>query len=416
MQKIFLTIPHNMMLLMYLIRQGSLWTILKLFVRYRLSGHRHQPVSLEKALRSVRKKIIRPKILVHEPIDIVIPVYNGFMYFEKLFDSLFRNTNLPFRLIIVEDCSSDPQVLSFLQTIKADNPDKTLLIQNTTNRGFAESVNIGVQQTKNHFVILNTDVEIPPNWLSRLMAPIFSGNRIASTTPFSNAADIYSFPEFPQNNPIFEDIDVAALDAFFQHVRTGGSGIEIPTGMGFCMGFNRNTVNQIGMFDQKTFGLGYCEENDWCMRAKKAGFQNILVPNLFVYHKQGASFDDQKKKQLLQKNYWRLVQRHKEYLPAIYGFTAMDPLIHIREIMILIISANSGSSPKSIELFTDPNTGKQRLRYSFKQYEFVFTFEERSTLKELFSWIPLEKVNFQIMDGFPNQEEIEKIMTPSYRA
>lgn len=393
-----------MMLLMYLIRQGSLWTILKLFVRYRLSGYRHQPVSLEKALRSIQKKIISPKIPVHEPIDIIIPVYNGFTYLEKLFDSLFRNTDLPFRLIMVEDCSSDPQVLPFLQAIKADNPDKTLLIQNTTNRGFAESVNIGVQQTKNHFVILNTDVEVPPNWLRRLMAPIFSGNHIASTTPFSNAADIYSFPEFPQNNPIFEGLDVAALDAFFQHVRTDDeSGIEIPTGMGFCMGFNRNTVNQIGMFDQKTFGLGYCEENDWCMRAKKAGFQNILVPNLFVYHKQGASFEDKKKKQLLQKNYWRLVQRHKEYLPAIYEFTVMDPLRHIREIMILIISANSGSAPKRTELFIHAKKSERRLKYIFKQHQLVFAIDRLPSLEELFSWIPVDKINFQTMKGFyPN--------------
>ena len=35
---------------------------------------------------------------------------------------------------------------------------------------------------------------------------------------------------------------------------------------------------------------GYGEENDWSMRARQIGYKNIIVPNLFVYHKHGGSF------------------------------------------------------------------------------------------------------------------------------
>ena len=409
------SIPHSMMLLAFLIRQGTFWKIIKLFARYHLSGYQKRPVSLERGLQSIRSnKNTPPEINIQKPIDIVIPVYNGYIYLANLFDSIFRNTDLSFRLIIVEDCSSDPLVLPFLQKIHADHPDSILLIQNRTNSGFAESVNIGVRHTSGHFVILNTDVEVPPNWLSRLMAPIFSGNRIASTTPFSNAADILSFPEFPGKNPIFAGLCLTELDEYFQYVKSGSPWIEVPSGVGFCMGVNRHAVEQIGMFDKETFGLGYCEENDWCMRAKKAGFKNIMVPNLFVYHKQGASFEDKQKKQLLRKNYWCLVKRHKEFLPTLYKFTAVDPLRPIREILVLIISATSGTSTKRINFFIGPKNNERCLKYQNKQYELVFTFDKLSTLQELFEHISTSEINLHFMQGFPEQAQIEKIAKAAF--
>ena len=67
--------------------------------------------------------------------------------------------------------------------------------------------------------------------------------------------------------------------------------IEIPTGVGFCMALNRACINKIGMFDT-VYGKGYGEENDWCCRAVKNGFVNVMITNLFVYHKHGASFGE----------------------------------------------------------------------------------------------------------------------------
>ena len=37
------------------------------------------------------------------------------------------------------------------------------------------------------------------------------------------------------------------------------------------------------IFDAKTFGKGYGEENDWCQRAIEKGYKNVHVENLFVF-------------------------------------------------------------------------------------------------------------------------------------
>ncbi|MEM5813139.1 MAG: glycosyltransferase family A protein [Candidatus Aenigmatarchaeota archaeon] len=62
-----------------------------------------------------------------EPIDILIPVYNGYDYLKPFFNSIIRNTTIPYRLIICDDCSSDERVYKFLSQIKTENPQIEIL-------------------------------------------------------------------------------------------------------------------------------------------------------------------------------------------------------------------------------------------------------------------------------------------------
>lgn len=273
-------------------------------------------------------------------IDILVPVYNGLQYFDALFTSILQNTTIPYRLIIANDKSSDPRVSEYLTDLVKNNPGVNIqLVQNEQNLGFVRTVNKLSSLAQNHFVILNTDTEVPPQWLERLMAPIFNNPKIASTTPFTNAGAICSFPNFLEDNPIFQNMDVASLDAFFQSVNFEKNVVEIPTGVGFCMGINKKTCDQIGMFNE-IFGKGYGEENDWCMRAAQAGYKNIMVPNLFVYHKHGGSFTSAEKKQLGETNMKLIEKMHPDYLARVAAFTRKDPLKKLRNILrIKILSS-----------------------------------------------------------------------------
>jgi len=50
-----------------------------------------------------------------EPVDIIIPVFNGYTHIIKIFDSILKNTNPPYRLIVIDDASTDGRVISFLR-------------------------------------------------------------------------------------------------------------------------------------------------------------------------------------------------------------------------------------------------------------------------------------------------------------
>ena len=100
--------------------------------------------------------------------------------------------------------------------------------------------------------------------------------------------------------------------------------IDVPTGVGFCMYVRREALNEVGLFDEKTFGRGYGEENDFCMRASALGWRNVTCSNVFVFHDGGVSFSTEKAERVqhamtvLDKkypSYHRLVHEHLQKDP-----------------------------------------------------------------------------------------------------
>jgi Predicted glycosyltransferases len=273
-------------------------------------------------------------------IDIVIPIYNAYEFTRDCMEAVCDNTDLPYHLRLINDASPDRRIAELLREIarrpKPENLQELTVITNQENLGFIATVNKGIAISQNHVVLLNTDTKVPPHWLSRLVRPLLADPLISSVTPFSNSATICSFPDFCQDNELILDMTVEQIDALF--ARFGAKEpVELPSGVGFCLLLNRSALDAVGLFDAATFGKGYGEENDWCMRAKKAGYKNVISPDLFVYHKHGASFgerQDKSKQQRLAENMLKLEQKHPDYLPWGRRFFSADPLRGNRQIML----------------------------------------------------------------------------------
>jgi glycosyltransferase involved in cell wall biosynthesis len=125
------------------------------------------------------------------------------------------------------------------------------------------------------------------------------------------------------------EIDYETLDALTEQANAEGE-IEAPTGVGFCMYMRRDCLKEVGSFDEVTFGKGYGEENDYCQRALKHGWRNIIATDIFVLHYGGASFMGEKAKrcavamEIMNK-------RHPEYKKAVNNFIHQDPLLQSRQ-------------------------------------------------------------------------------------
>lgn len=272
--------------------------------------------------------------------DVIVPVYNGFDYLSKLFSSI-KKTRLKFRLIVVDDCSTDERVKPFLYSIKEEFEDY-LLIENEKNEGFLPSVNKALVVCKNHVAIVNTDTELPSNWLERLINPFLIDKSIASTTPYTNSGTIFSFPNFGVNNLIFEDLSVEELDSNFREIVPKYE--STPTGVGFCMGMNYDVIKEIGIFDEEAFGKGYGEENDWCQRAIKHGYKNVHVENLFVYHKHGGSFTSEEKTKLNNEHLKILAERYPNYSEDVANYCRRDLNRNIRELILMKYYCKNGKT------------------------------------------------------------------------
>jgi GT2 family glycosyltransferase len=284
---------------------------------------------------------IRP---LAEPADIVIPIHNGAAHLRRLLETLFERTDPRHRVLLADDASNDPRVAALLADVAA-RPN-VAIARSDRNRGFVATVNAALAATRGHAVILNSDAEVPPAWIDRLLAPIEQSEAVASVAPFSNAAQIFSVPVPDRDHDLPAGTDTLEIDRAFARLRPlADAGLEAPTTIGFCMGISRRAWNALGPFDADTFGRGYCEETDWCLRARAAGWSNRLVPNLFVYHSHGGSFTHAERKALLETNLTTLYRRWPRYYRALASFRRRDPWAVYRAAALLALATAPESDP-----------------------------------------------------------------------
>ena len=294
-------------------------------------------------------------------VDIIIPIYNAYDFTKRCIEAVYENTDINFNLFLVNDCSPDNRIREILDDLKIKNKPPKLkelvIIDNNENLGFIASVNKAMLLSKNHVVLLNTDAEVPENWLSRLVNPLLLDSKIASITPYSNSATICSFPEFCKDNDLSIGMQLNEIDSIFR-LYGGTETVDIPTGVGFCMLMNRECIEKYGMFDS-IYGKGYGEENDWCMRTFEEGYHNVMITNLFVYHKHGVSFlehKDKLKQDRINENLSILESRYPQYNELVQNFIKSDILKINREFLKSIFEVKQNPSLDGV-LFINHSMG-----------------------------------------------------------
>ncbi len=333
--------------LSYIRRYGLTSFLSKL--KRRIPFHLKNPIHTNKYIEKLFQQVIsgrsgNSEVKLNIEIDIIIPVFNAYHYTKRCIESVLHNSS-NCRLIIVNDKSTDERIMDYLVKLpdKTENNIKTHIIHNDTNLGFVRSVNKAYQHTKNHFVLLNSDAEVPAGWIHRLLRPILNDEQnIASVTPFSNSADLCSFPVFCQHQGLFKNLDLNTIDNYFR-TYAQITPLEVPVGNGFCMAINKQVVNKIGLFNEDAFGRGYVEEYEWSGRANRMGYKNVIAPNLFVYHKHRASFGKGSQKQI-DRNFKILRRTYPDLLNKLDKFIEDDPLKDIRTALSIIIEALTRSS------------------------------------------------------------------------
>ena len=234
-------------------------------------------------------------------VVVVVPVYNGKEHLAKLFDTLFKHTPQEYaRFLVVDFCKN----IGFVKTV---------------NRALRHAVG-------SHFVLLNSDTEVPDNWLPRLMEPIFvDPDHVATVTPFSNGATFVSLPVADDDNRGFlQQYGLAQIDGALQKLDVPACCRSGFLGHGFCMAMNANAIARCGLFDEARFGRGYGEEVEWCLRALRAGFVHCYATNVYVAHYHCGSFATEEKArlcrehgQLIRRDYPEVIRLQDDFLRTV---------------------------------------------------------------------------------------------------
>ena len=207
-------------------------------------------------------------------LSLIVPVYNRPAEVRELLESLARQTDSRFELLIVEDGSTipcDAVVREF-----ADRLDVRYLSK--PNSGPGPSRNFGAAAAKgNYFVFLDSDCVIPPDYIALVRARLSAAWVDAFGGPDAAAPDF---------SPMQKAVSYS-MTSFFTTggIRGGGEKMDKFYPRSFNMGFSREVFEATGGFS----GMRYGEDIDMSIRILEYGFQTALFREAFVYHKRRTS-------------------------------------------------------------------------------------------------------------------------------
>jgi GT2 family glycosyltransferase len=261
-------------------------------------------------------------------VDIIVPVYAGRAETLACLNAVKASDNsVPYRVVVVDDCSTDEKLRNALRE-RARRKEITL-ISRPINAGFAGAVNtvLTFDNTRD-VILLNADTLVFGNWLDRLRAAAYQSEDIATVTPLSNHGELVSYPLPMRNNPVPNAKHAELIDQLFNLIGPKEA-IDIPVGVGFCFYIKRKALNEVGSLDEGTFGRGYGEDTDFCLRIHAHGWRNVCAANTYVVHWGSRSFGDEKQ-HLVAQNLHRLHARYPHHSKEYDQFLADDPLYKLR--------------------------------------------------------------------------------------
>lgn len=276
---------------------------------------------------NVTATVVRAGVTVKRGVDVVVPVYNARELTLRCLASVLEHATGDYRLVVVDDKSTDPDVLPALRAVRDSSP-RVVLLENPENLGFVGTANRGMRHAAGRDVILlNSDTEVFAGFRDRLEKAAYADARTGMASPLSNNATICSVPEFCRENalpPGLTKPEMAALVA----AASEKSRPTLVTPHGFCMYVRADFLDDVGYFDEKLFGRGFGEENDLGERAKEKGWRTVLADDVYVWHQGKASFSAEG--YALERRHAEVLERrHPGYHAAVAKFVRDNPLASV---------------------------------------------------------------------------------------
>ncbi len=220
-------------------------------------------------------------------ISVVILNWNGRAFLEQFLPSVVANSG-DAKIVVADNGSTD----SSIEFVRKNYPNIELVL-NEENGGFAKGYNDALKQVDNEiYVLLNSDIEVTPNWLEPL-SKTMKDRTIAGCQP-----KVLSF----HNKHLFEHAGASGgfLDhnyfpfcrgRIFDHVEEDkgqyNEELEIFWATGACLMIRSDIFHEAGGFDEDFFA--HMEEIDLCWRVKKMNYKFMVCPASTVYHVGGGT-------------------------------------------------------------------------------------------------------------------------------
>jgi GT2 family glycosyltransferase len=216
-------------------------------------------------------------------VSIVIVTHEALPFTKLCVEALLAGTREPAAEVLVVDNGSRDGTVDYLAAAAQRDP-RIHVVANTENLGFPAACNQGLAlASAPNLVLLNNDTMVPPDWLSRLIE-VLEDERAGLVGPVTNR--IGNEAEVCTRYDTWGGFLAEARAR--AHSRRGQL-FEIPTVTMFCMAMRRDVFERLGPLDN-AYGVGTLEDDDYSMRARRAGYRLLCAEDVLVHHFGEASF------------------------------------------------------------------------------------------------------------------------------
>jgi len=223
-------------------------------------------------------------------VAVVILNWNGRKHLATYLPSVLKTSYANHQTWVIDNASTDDSV-DWLQQNHAQTVKRVLL---NNNDGYAGGYNKGLKQIEaDIYVLLNSDVEVTPNWLEPVVQRFIANPQVAAIQP--NILDWRKPQQFEYAGAAGGYIDALGYPfcagRLFEEIEKNEGQFDQPKSIfwasGACMFIKAEAYWHVRGLDERYFA--HMEEIDLCWRLQHAGYAIQQEPKSVVYHLGGGS-------------------------------------------------------------------------------------------------------------------------------
>jgi len=189
-----------------------------------------------------------------------------------------------YEVVVVDNGSTDGSVAALREAF----PQATL-IENPENLGFAAGNNVGLRYAlsrgSDYALLLNNDTEVAPDFLLQMMAAAESSHDVGMVGPtiyYHAQPDLIWTAGGRVDWGRGREVYMVAIDTV-DAGQLGDAPRPVDVVSGCALLVKHALLEMVGLLDERFFN--YYEDTEWCLRARRAGFEILHAPSAKVWHK-----------------------------------------------------------------------------------------------------------------------------------
>ncbi len=223
-------------------------------------------------------------------IAIVILNWNGVNYLQKFLPSVVENSDYPgTKIWVIDNGSTDRSIKLLMESFPG-----VQLVCLDKNYGFTGGYNLGLKQiVADYYVILNSDIEVTPNWIEPIIGEFEKNPLLAAAAPkLLSYSEREKFEYAGASGGFIDHLGYPfCRGRIISNTETDNGQYNSPLSVfwasGACMFVRASVFHEMGGFDEAFFA--HMEEIDLCWRMKNAGYMVFCFPQSTVYHVGGGT-------------------------------------------------------------------------------------------------------------------------------